>query len=102
MKPQYETWSAGKITAVKVTDPIEIDSFPNAKFKVVRGSASRVHEFTLADLPCLNPYDWIMLYNLLLKYGKKKYEPVIAHLKLMIVSYVQKVGKMDVKIVVVL
>ena len=42
-----------------------------------------------------------MLYNLLLRDGQK-YEPVITHLKLMIVSYVQEVGKMDVEIAVVL
>ena len=46
---------------MKVTRPIETDSFPNAKFELVRGSVSQVHEFTLADMPCLNPYDWIML-----------------------------------------
>ncbi|CAH1415802.1 unnamed protein product [Lactuca virosa] len=39
MKPQYETWSLSKITGVKVTGPIETDSFPNAKFKLARGSA---------------------------------------------------------------
>ena len=61
MKPQYERWSASKITVVKVADPIETDSFPNVKFKVVKGSSSQVHEFTLAYLPCLNPYDWIVL-----------------------------------------
>ncbi|CAH1428714.1 unnamed protein product [Lactuca virosa] len=76
MKPQYETWCARKITAVKVTGPIETDSFPNAKFKVARGSVIQVYEFTLADLPCLNPYDWIVLYNMLLK-DKEKYEPVM-------------------------
>ena len=40
MKPQYETWSASKITAVKVTGLIETDNFPNAKLKVARGSTS--------------------------------------------------------------
>ncbi|CAI9281330.1 unnamed protein product [Lactuca saligna] len=101
MKPQYKTWSARKITAVEVTGPIKTESFPNVKFKVVRGSSSQVHEFTLADLPCLNPYEWIMLYNLLLRDGQK-YEPFIAHLKQMLISYIQEVGKMDVEIDVVL
>ena len=54
---------------MKVTGPIETESLPNAKFMVVRGSDSLVCEFTLADLPSLNPYDWIMLYNLLLRDG---------------------------------
>lgn len=67
MKPHYKTWSASKITTQKVIGPIETDSFPKEKFKVVRGSASQVYEFTLTNLPCLNPYDWIMLYNVLLR-----------------------------------
>ncbi|CAI9266166.1 unnamed protein product [Lactuca saligna] len=46
MKPQYETWSASKITGVKLIGSIEIDSFPNAQFKFVRGSTSQVYEFT--------------------------------------------------------
>ncbi|CAI9265059.1 unnamed protein product [Lactuca saligna] len=61
MKPWYETQSASKITAVKVTGPIETDGFPNAKLKVARGSSSQIYKFTLTDLPCLNPYKWIML-----------------------------------------
>ncbi|CAI9260925.1 unnamed protein product [Lactuca saligna] len=92
MKPQYETWSGSKIIVVKVTGPIETESFSNAKFKVVRGSASQVHGFTLVDLPCLNPYEWIMLYNLLLR-DEQKYEPVTAYLMLIIVLYIQEVGK---------
>ncbi|CAI9277065.1 unnamed protein product [Lactuca saligna] len=63
----YETivqdMSGCKIIAVKVTGAIETESFPNAMFKVAKGSGSQVHKFTFADLPCLNPYDWIMLYN---------------------------------------
>ncbi|CAI9262775.1 unnamed protein product [Lactuca saligna] len=101
MRPQYNTWSASNITTMKVIGPIETDSFPNAKFQVVKGSTSQVHEFTLADLLCINPYDWIMLYNLLLR-DKKKYEHVIAHLKFMIILYIQEVGNMDVEIAVVL
>lgn len=89
------------ITTVKVTGLIETDSFPNVKFKVERGSINQVYEFTLVDLPCLNPYDWIVLYNMLLK-DEMKYEPVISHLKLMIMSYIQEIGEMDVEIATVL
>ncbi|CAI9281061.1 unnamed protein product [Lactuca saligna] len=65
MKTQYETWSARKIMAVNITGPIETTSFPNATFKVSRGSSSQFCKFTLTDLPCLNLYDWIMLYSFL-------------------------------------
>ncbi|CAI9284420.1 unnamed protein product [Lactuca saligna] len=72
MNLQYETWSLSKITGVKVTGAIETDSFPNAKFKVARGSTNQCFEFTLADLPYLNPNDWFTLYNMLKK-NKEKY-----------------------------
>lgn len=101
MRSQYETCSASKITTTKVTGPIETDSFPNAKFKVFIGSASQVQEFILTDLPCVNHYDWIILYNLLLL-DVQKYEPIIHQLKLMIISYIQEVGIMDVEIDAVL
>ncbi|CAI9291696.1 unnamed protein product [Lactuca saligna] len=71
MKLQYETWSERKITEGKDTGPIETDSFPNAKFKVARGSSSQVCEFTLVDIPCINRYDWTMLYNVFAKIDAK-------------------------------
>ncbi|CAI9263447.1 unnamed protein product [Lactuca saligna] len=77
MKPQYETWSANKIMTVKVVGLIETNSFPNAKFKVARGSTSQVHVFTLVDLPCMNPYDSILLYNMLLR-DKQNYKPDVS------------------------
>ncbi|CAI9269354.1 unnamed protein product [Lactuca saligna] len=42
IKSQYEMWSASRITVVKVIGPIKTDSFPYAKFKVVRGSSSQI------------------------------------------------------------
>nr|KAJ0188191.1 hypothetical protein LSAT_V11C900483250 [Lactuca sativa] len=101
MKHQYETWSASKVVAVKITGPIETESFPNAKFKFARGSTCQAYEFTLADLPCLNPHDWMVIYNILLR-QKEKYEPVVSHLELFIKSYIQEVGMMDVDIATVL
>lgn len=97
VKPQYETRSAQKITVVKVDGPIETGSFANVKFKTARGSQSVIHEFALADLPCLNPYDWIVLFHFLLK-DAKKYEPVLEHVKRMLVSYVNEVAKLDMEV----
>ncbi|CAI9303077.1 unnamed protein product [Lactuca saligna] len=75
MKPRYETWSAHKIVVVKVTRPIETESFPSVKFKVVRDVDER---------------------------EKEKSEPVMSYLQLMLNSYIQEVGLMDVDIVAVL
>ncbi|CAI9288314.1 unnamed protein product [Lactuca saligna] len=85
IKSRYKTWSASKIKAMKITGPIEIDSFTNVK----------VYKSTLADMRCLNSYDWIMLYNFLLR-DEQKYEPIVAHLKQMLISYIEEFGKMEI------
>ncbi|CAI9285846.1 unnamed protein product [Lactuca saligna] len=88
------TWSAMKITVVKDIGPIETESFVNAMFKDARGSECSVFEFSLADLPCLNPYAWITFLHFLNK-EEKKYEPIVAHIKRMLVSYIYEVAKKD-------
>ncbi|CAI9290980.1 unnamed protein product [Lactuca saligna] len=77
--------------------PIETDSFPNAKFKVARGSANKCYEFTFIDLPCLNRNGWFTLYNIFPK-NKEKYEPAISHHKHMIQSYNQEIAEIDVEV----
>ncbi|CAI9271277.1 unnamed protein product [Lactuca saligna] len=67
----------------------------------VRGAGNSAFEFTFTDLPCLYPYDWISLFSLLSKYDQK-FETIIAHLKIMLVSYIQEVGRMDVEIAAIL
>ncbi|CAI9284346.1 unnamed protein product [Lactuca saligna] len=52
------------------------------------------------DLPCLNPYDWVSLFSLLSK-DEQKYEPILAHLKRMLVCYINDFGQMDVEIPIV-
>lgn len=86
-RPQYHTWSSKKIAIIKVFKPAETEDFINVRFKALRGASNSVFEFTLADLPCLNPYDWISLFSLLSK-DEQKYEPILAHLKGMLVSYI--------------
>lgn len=100
-KPQFQTWSSQKITTVKVVGPVRTESFLNAKLKTTRGSKSSGFEFSLANLPCLNPYDWITLLHFLMKY-EKKYEPLVEHIKRMLVSYIYEVAKRDVEITSVL
>ncbi|CAI9260637.1 unnamed protein product [Lactuca saligna] len=100
-KPQYQTWSSKKIAIVKVFRPDETESFINVRFKAVRGARSSVFEFTFVDLPCLNPYEWIYLFTHLSK-DKQKFEPIVAHLKRMLVSYIQEIGKTDVEIATML
>ncbi|KAL7587460.1 hypothetical protein Lser_V15G39921 [Lactuca serriola] len=93
-QPQYQTWSAQKIINVWVLKPYMEGNFTNVRFKVLRGSAKTEHGISLADLPNLNPHDWIILHNILLT-NEAEYGPIIDHLKRMLVCYVMEVALMD-------
>lgn len=95
-QPQYMTWSAQKITTVKVMKPVAVGGFIKVKFRVTRGSENTVPEISLADLPNLNPHEWILLTNFLLT-EEQKYKPILTHLKRMLVSYIYEVSKLDTK-----
>ncbi|CAI9288682.1 unnamed protein product [Lactuca saligna] len=70
-------------------------------FKGFRGANRTADEFTLADLPCMYPYDWISLLLIMSK-DEKTYEPIVAHLKRMLIRYIHESAKMDVEIVYVM
>ncbi|KAL7600728.1 hypothetical protein Lser_V15G23040 [Lactuca serriola] len=89
-QPQYQTWSAQKIINVRVLKPFREGNFMNVRFKVLRGSAKTEHAISLADLPNLNPHDWIILHNILLT-NEAEYGPIIDHFKRMLVCYIMEV-----------
>ncbi|KAL7582299.1 hypothetical protein Lser_V15G44719 [Lactuca serriola] len=93
-QPQYQTWSAQKIVNVRVLKPYSEGRFINVRFRVIRGSARTEHLISLADLPNLNPHDWIVLHNILLT-NEAEYGPIIDHLKRMLVCYILEVALMD-------
>ncbi|KAL7609416.1 hypothetical protein Lser_V15G13555 [Lactuca serriola] len=93
-QPQYQTWSAQKIINVRVLKSYRERNFTNVRFKVLRGSAKTEHALSLADLPNLNPHDWIILHNILLT-NEAEYGPIIDHFKRMLVCYIMEVAKMD-------
>ncbi|KAL7598238.1 hypothetical protein Lser_V15G23057 [Lactuca serriola] len=89
-QPQYQTWSAQKIINVRVLKPFREGNFTNVRFKVLRGSTKTEHAISLADLPNLNPHDWIILHNILLT-NEAEYGPIIDHFKRMLVCYIMEV-----------
>ena len=78
-----------------------IEDFLNIRFMGFRGANKVLDEFTLADLPFMNPYDWIFLLNIVLK-DEKKYEPIVTRLKMMIICYILEIAKINVEITLVL
>ena len=93
-------------TAKKVWDRLKVSSamptedFVNIRFKGFWGTYKALDEFTLADLPFMNPYDWISLFNIVMN-DEKKYEPIVTHLKNMLICYVLEIAKIDVEIALV-
>lgn len=100
-KPQLQTWSLHKMVVVKVYTPFPVDGLITVKFKVYRGSSRTEVAFTLAGLPCMNPNHWISLFLILSK-DEQKYGPIVAHLKIMLICYIQEVAKMDIEIAYIL
>ena len=49
---------------------------------------------SFADFPNLNPHDWILLNNILIT-NQQEYEPIIDHIKWMLVCNILEVVKMD-------
>lgn len=93
-KPQYLIWSSRKITTVKVLKPTPAGKFIIVKLKITRGSDGSGHSITVVDLPNLNPHDWMLLNNILLS-NPNEYQPIIDHIKRMLVCYIHEVSKMD-------
>nr|KAJ0224063.1 hypothetical protein LSAT_V11C200061910 [Lactuca sativa] len=93
-QPQYLTWSSKKITTLKFLKPYSAGKFINFKFKVTRGTEGSVHNITFADLPNLNPHDWILLNNIHLS-NPQEYQPIIDHVKRILVYYIHEAAKID-------
>lgn len=95
LKPQYESWSLGRIVALKLRKPIAVDGFTNVGLKVYRGHNQTLHELSLVDITFLNPYDWISLF---VAKGVVKYEPILQFLRRMVRAYILEIAKMDIEI----
>ena len=99
--PPYETWSLKKIVALKVHAPVKTDWFVNVSFTGIRGSDKQPTKFSLADLPMMNPFDWIVMFRILSKEPADK-GPLIIHFRRMLKSYIIEVSKLDVEIAILL
>lgn len=85
------------IVGLKVGKPFEAEGFAKVSFKEYGGRKHEPFNFTLADLPIMNPYDWIILLNIISR-DPMKYEPIYHILRRMIRGYIQEVSEMDIEI----
>lgn len=75
----------------------KVDNFINIYFKAVRGNNHEADEFTLVDLPLMNPFDWISILNIVSR-EPIKYEPISLHTKRLIKAYIVEITNLDVEI----
>ncbi|KAI3690682.1 hypothetical protein L2E82_48885 [Cichorium intybus] len=80
--------------------PKVISPFTNAIFLARRGSDEENDEFTLADLPFMNPSDWVSLFNILSR--REDHEILLEHVKKLLMGYILEVAKLDVEAAAVL
>ncbi|KAI3767763.1 hypothetical protein L2E82_18162 [Cichorium intybus] len=97
---QHLTWSLKKIVKLTPRLPEVNVPFRNTRFLAIRGDDKEKMEFSLADLPLMNPFDWISLFNILSR--EQNYHPLSDHLKRMIGYYILEVTKLDVEVAAVL
>ncbi|KAI3765950.1 hypothetical protein L2E82_15997 [Cichorium intybus] len=99
-RPQHLTWSLKKIVQLTPRLPEVTLPFINSRLLAFRGDDKEKMEFSLADLPFMNPFDWISLFNILSR--EQKYYPIFNHVKRMIGFYILEVAKLDVEVAGVL
>ena len=78
------------------------DLFDNYGLIVTRGEFKQEYRFTLADLPFMNPMDWISCYNILStvyrQNASSEMKVVREHMRLMVKSYLHLFSRVDVEI----
>ena len=67
VKPQYNSWSLKRIVGLKVSSTMPTEDFTNIRFKGFRRTDKVFDEFILVHLPFMNLYDWISLFNIVMK-----------------------------------
>ena len=67
----------------------------NYKFQGVKGEEKKIFDFTCANLPFMNPYDWIKIHSILRKRKEERYKHYLNHVTLMLKSYITEIAKED-------
>ncbi|CAH1453139.1 unnamed protein product [Lactuca virosa] len=89
----FQTSIAAKIT--KLQEELATEN------KIMDALAIKEEKCHWADRDRKLPHDWMVIYNILFR-EKEKYEHAVSHLQLLIKSYIQEVGMMDVDLATVL
>ena len=98
-QPQHLVWSTSKISVLRCVGSEQWkNTLINYKFQIGRGKDKELSDVTCADLPLMNPYDWIKMHQMLIQRNDPKYKHYVNHLKLMIKFYIAEIAKEDFEI----
>ncbi|KAL4592545.1 hypothetical protein LXL04_005545 [Taraxacum kok-saghyz] len=96
-KLQQEVWSCIPIKTVqriRRTDLIS-NAFYNWEFEITRGTEKTKSTITFADIPLMNPSDWINIHQIFVIKGEDYLKPHIKVFKLLMQHYMFEMGKFD-------
>ncbi|KAL4584377.1 hypothetical protein LXL04_008977 [Taraxacum kok-saghyz] len=99
-QPQHLVWSTSKMVQLRCvgSEGWRNNTLINYKLQGIRGEEKKVVGFSCADLPLMNPYDWIKIHTILLKRKDDSYKNYLNHVGLMLKSYITEVAKEDFEI----
>ena len=96
-QPQHLVWITSKFVDIRA---VGSESWGNNtlityKFQGVRGDERKILNFSCADLPLMNLYDWIRIHSALRKRKEDKYKNYLQHVGLMIKAYIFEIAKKE-------
>ncbi|KAL4573963.1 hypothetical protein LXL04_020785 [Taraxacum kok-saghyz] len=67
-QPQHLVWSTSKISQLRCVGSEQWkNTLINYKFQIGRGKEKVISDITCADLPLMNPFDWIKMHQMLIQ-----------------------------------
>ena len=84
-KPQHDVWSCIPIKTIPRIRRTELiaNSFFNWEFEIIRGTEKQKSTITFADIPLMNPSDWIIMFQIFVLKGEEYVKPQIHVFKLL-------------------
>ncbi|KAL4568114.1 hypothetical protein LXL04_023715 [Taraxacum kok-saghyz] len=99
-QPQHLVWSTSKLVQLHSvgTEGWKNNTLINYRFQGFRGEEKIVCNFSCADLPLMNPYDWIKIHTMLRKRNDDRYKYYLNHITQMLKCYITEIAKEDYEI----
>ncbi|KAL4568005.1 hypothetical protein LXL04_023605 [Taraxacum kok-saghyz] len=97
-KLQQDVWSCTPTKTIPRTRRTNLigNAFYNWEFDITRGTEKVKSTFTFAELPLMNPSDWITIYQIMVLKHEDYCKPHIKVFKLLMQNYLFEMGRFDI------